>query len=65
MVNLGKPEAVSASTRTRWASTPRTAAVSDVASKAFPPLILPAGEEPVDASGRRYRRRACRDGQAD
>jgi hypothetical protein len=31
-VNLGKPDAVSASTRTRWASIPRTAAVSDVAS---------------------------------
>ena len=32
IVNFGKPEAVSASTRTRWASTPRTAAVNDVAS---------------------------------
>ena len=31
-MNFGKPEAVSASTRTRWASTPRTAAVNDVAS---------------------------------
>src|SRR5260221_12066505 len=32
MVNLGKPDAVSASTRTRCASTPSTAAVNDVAS---------------------------------
>src|SRR6185369_11600226 len=32
IVNLGKPDAVSASTRTRWASTPTTAAVRDVAS---------------------------------
>src|SRR5688572_21727743 len=32
IVNFGKPDAVSASTRTRWASTPTTAAVSDVAS---------------------------------
>src|ERR1051325_8278321 len=32
MVNFGNPDAVSVSTRTRWASTPRTAAVNDVAS---------------------------------
>src|SRR6185295_16865964 len=32
IVNLGNPDAVSASTRTRWASTPTTAAVSEVAS---------------------------------
>src|SRR5689334_12209797 len=32
MVNRGKPPAVSASTRTRWASTPSRAAVRDVAS---------------------------------
>src|SRR2546422_11714454 len=32
IVNLGKPAAVSVSTRTRWASTPTTAAVRDVAS---------------------------------
>ncbi len=34
-VKRGKPGAESASTRTRWASTPRTAAVSDVASMAL------------------------------
>ena len=52
MVNFGKPEAVSASTRTRCASTPRTAAVSDVASMV--PLQDPAGET------RRQGRGACR-----
>src|SRR5262245_39014235 len=32
MVNFGKPEAVSASTRTRWAATPTAVAGSDVAT---------------------------------
>src|SRR5712692_2906357 len=36
IVNLGKPAAVSASTCTRWASTPTTAAVRDVASMTLP-----------------------------
>ena len=36
IVNLGNPAAVSASTRTRWASTPTTAAVNDVASMTLP-----------------------------
>src|SRR5262245_51962786 len=52
MVNFGKPEAASASTRTRWASTPRTAAVSDVASNA---ILPPRSGARADRGGREPR----------
>src|SRR5687768_11062420 len=54
MVNLGNPAAVSVSTRTRWASTPTTAAVNDVASI----RTSPSGLEPVGETGQAggYRR---------
>ena len=47
MVKRGKPGAESASTRTRWASTPRTAAVIDVASMAL--SSRDGGREPSTA----------------
>jgi len=55
MVKRGNPGAESASTRTRWASTPRTAAVSDVASMALSSLgggRGPFGFHPTRGSGR-------------
>src|SRR5438552_4438759 len=50
IVNFGKPEAVSASTRTRCASTPRTAAVSDVASIRTP-RVRAQDRAGIDARG--------------
>jgi hypothetical protein len=44
IVKRGKPAAASASTRTRWASAPRTAAVSDVDSKGASPRPVPDGD---------------------
>jgi hypothetical protein len=59
IVKRGKPGAESASTRTRWASTPRTAAVSDVASMA--PSLEDGGRGPFEPQPTRGKGRARSD----